>query len=112
MRLSRRFDRVLVGLAVISLALVFGCVIKANSLFTYAEGEDEAFVETDAKFVTFYDGGEKLIVKTEAKTVGDAISRAGITLNSGDIVDPVVETEINADNFFVNIGGFSESGIP
>ena len=104
MRLSRKFDRALVLVVAVTLALFLGCLIKINSNATYAEGEEnESFVEVEAKFVSFYDGGEKLTVKTEAKTVGEALARVGIELGVGDIVDPGVETEINADNFFINI---------
>ena len=70
---------------------------------TFAEGADETFETMGAKFVTFYDDGEKLTVRTEAKTVGEAIERAGILVSSGDIVEPGLEAEINADNFFINI---------
>jgi hypothetical protein len=41
-------------------------------------------------------------VKTEAKTVKEAIARAGIVVNDGDKVEPGLDTEINADNFFIN----------
>ena len=51
----------------------------------------------------FYNDGDKLIVKTDAKTVGEALTRAKIVLNEGDIVEPSLETEINANNFYINI---------
>ena len=72
---------------------------------TYAEGDvDESVVYPEsAKFVTFYDEGEKLTVRTEARTVGEALARANIETAQGDIVEPALETEINADNFFINI---------
>lgn len=104
MKLSRKFDKAMIWIAVASLVLVFVGVARANSIRTYAEGEeDESFVATEAKYVTFYDDEEKLTVKTEARTVGEALSRADIELNDGDIVDPGLEAEINADNFFINI---------
>ncbi|MBO7176539.1 MAG: ubiquitin-like domain-containing protein, partial [Clostridia bacterium] len=56
---------------------------------TYAEGEEAAIYEAEgAKYVTFYDDGNKLIVRTEAKTVGEALNRAEIILNEGDKVEP------------------------
>jgi len=104
MKLSRKFDKAMIWLAAASLVLVFAGVVKANMVATYAEGEEnESYVATGAKYVTFYDSGEKLTVKTEARTVGEALSRAGIVLNEGDIVDPTVESEINADNYFINV---------
>ena len=53
--------------------------------------------------MTFYDGGKKLTVKTDAATVAEAITRFNLTLNDGDRVEPTLDTEINSDNFFINI---------
>ena len=102
MELSRRIDKILVSLVVITLGLLFGCLYKVYSNVTYAEG-DEVVEVSAAKFVTFYDDGSKLTVRTEARTVGEALNRAEIIINEGDIVDPGMETEINADNFYINI---------
>ena len=105
MKLSKRIDKALAALAVIALVGVFGCVMKIHSNATFAEGEElgTVFDTEGAKYVTFYDDGEKLIVKTDAKTVGEAINRAEIMINEGDIVEPGLETEINADNYYINI---------
>lgn len=105
MKLSRRFDQAIVWIAITSLVCTFACAIKNSVTLTYAEGEESAVYAMDggAKYVTFYDSGKKLIVKTEALTVGEALDRAGIEIGVGDIVDPVVGTEINADNYYVNI---------
>ena len=103
MRLSRRFDQALVLVIMFTLVLFFGCLNKTNSTSTYAEGDTLVYEENAKKYVTFYDNGEKLTVKTEAKTVGEALNRAGIIINNGDIVDPGVEAEINVDDFFINI---------
>ena len=103
MRLSRKVDRFLVIATFLMLIFGLACFFKINAGSTYAEGEDESFVESDEHFVTFYDGGDKLTVKTEARTVGEALSRAGYIINSGDIVEPKLEDPINSDNFFINI---------
>lgn len=104
MELSRRIDKILIALAVTVIGVVFGCLcevyLRANS---YAEGEVDTYTGAAAKFVTFYDDGEKLTVRTEARTVKEALDRAEITINEGDIVDPGLDTEINADNYYVNI---------
>ena len=102
MKLSRRIDKILISVVVVTLGLVFGCLYKVYSTATYAEGTEVTEV-AGAKFVTFYDEGEKLTVRTEAATVGEAIARAEIVINEGDIVDPGMDTEINADNFYINI---------
>ena len=101
MELSRKFDKILYVLIALVMVVFSGCLIKIYATNTYAERD--TYAAEGAKFVTFYDGGGKLTVKTTATTVGEAIERAGILINEGDIVEPGLEAEINADNFFINI---------
>lgn len=105
MKLSRKFDQAMVFVVIAAFLVLFGCLVKVYSNNTFAEGDTEAetYLSEGAKYVTFYDGGDKLTVKTDAKTVGEALERAGVIINSGDIVEPGLEADINADNFFVNI---------
>lgn len=105
MRLSRKIDQALGFVIAISIIVLFGILIGITARNTFAEGDgsESTYVTEGAKFVTFYDNGKKLTVKTDAKTVSEAIKRADIIVNSGDIVEPSLDTEINADNFFINI---------
>lgn len=105
MRLSRKIDQALGFVVVISIIVIFGVLIGVTARNTFAEGDDsqDTYLTEGAKFVTFYDDGKKLTVKTDAKTVSEAIDRADIIINNGDIVEPGLDTEINADNFFINI---------
>jgi resuscitation-promoting factor RpfB len=43
------------------------------------------------------------IVPTKAATVGEFLSKAGIVINEGDVVEPGQETPIEEDNFRVNV---------
>ena len=103
MRLPRRIDKILILITVAVLLLVGGTMVKNFVYRTFAESMGDTYEETDNHFVIFYDDGEKLIVKTDAKTVGEAIKRAGIIINEADLVDPGMGTEINSNNFFINI---------
>lgn len=103
MKLSRKIDLVLSLCVIVALAALFMIFKNEATKNTFAEGEEGTFVEVSAKFVTFYDNGEKLTVKTEARTVEEALHRADIVLNEGDKVEPGLESEINADNYFINI---------
>lgn len=105
MKLARSLSQAIVLFMITIIVVVFGVLIKFGAQATYAEkdGELDTFVTEGAKFVTFYDNGEKLTIKTEAATVGEAIEKVGIIINEGDRVEPGMEAEINADNFFVNI---------
>ena len=86
--------------AMVSIVLLFGVFMKLNLENTFAEGnEDEVVVfEADgARYVSFFADGEKLIVKTDAHTVGEALERAGIELNEGDTVEADFDTGVITD---------------
>ena len=105
MRLSKKFDRVLLLIIAISMMVVFGVICGTMGRSTFATGDDDSntFVADEAKYVTFYDGDSKLTVKTEARTVREALERVGIVLNEGDKIEPGLDAEINADNYYINI---------
>ncbi len=103
MKLSRKIDRALVLVITATILLFFGCLIKLGGARTFADSEEGPVINHDAKYVTFYDNGNKLIVKTEAKTVAEALKRTGIIVNTEDKVEPTLDTAIDADNFFINI---------
>lgn len=104
MRLSKRIDKALIAFGIGILVLFFGFLIKTGTNATFAEGEESSVKEIGAaKYVSFFVDGQKLTVKTEARTVGEALQRAGYEIGQGDIVEPGLETEINADNYFINI---------
>ena len=105
MRLSRKIDKALVMMSIVSFSLLFAVVFCVMSRSTFAESDNIDIVSqnSEQRYVTFYDTNKKLTVRTESKTVGEALERAGIVLNEGDKVEPSADSEINADNFFVNI---------
>jgi uncharacterized protein YabE (DUF348 family) len=104
MRLSHKIDKALTILVVATLVVVLACIIKATTVRTYAANDGGSVYEAEgAKFVTFYDNGQKLTVRTDAHTVNDALERAKISLNNGDKVEPAGETVIDADNYHINI---------
>lgn len=90
---------------------LFGVFFALSLLFmpkTFAENEDESeesdySVVSDEHFVTVYDGESKKTVKTDATTVKDVIERLNIPLSETDSVSPELNTEIDADHFFINI---------
>lgn len=104
MRLSKRIDKALIAISICFLGLFFGFLIKIGTNTTFAEGEESSVKEVGAvKYVSFFDDGKKLTVKTEARTVGEALDRAGYSVEEGDIVEPGLDAEINADNYYINI---------
>ena len=104
MRLDKRADRILFLATVFMLAFVFGVTIAKNAMVnTFAEGENSVYEEQDEHFVTFYDEGVKLTVRTTARTVKEALDKAGYKINATDKVEPAFDTKIDNDNFFINI---------
>lgn len=104
MKLDRKLDRVMFLATVFLLAFVFGVTMAKNAMVnTYAENEEGIYEEQDEYFVTFYDEGKKLTVKTNARTVGEALSKAGYKINMTDKVEPALDTKIDSNNFFINI---------
>lgn len=105
MELTRKVDRILAVLVVLTVVALVGFVFTTFSKKVFAgDGEKaDSYLVDDKKFVVFYSDNDKLVVKTDAKTVGEAISRAGYVLNVGDMVEPNLETEIDSDNFSISI---------
>lgn len=104
MKSIRRVDRVLLIATIFMLSAVFGAMSAEKALVnTYAEGENGVYEEQEEHFVTFFDDGAKLIVKTNARTVSEALEKAGYEVGAGDIVEPGLDTKIDMNNFFINI---------
>ena len=101
MKLPSKLKYAFYLVAVIFLVCFSWFLIKINSESTYAEGDIDAV--SNLHYVVFYDNGSKLIVRTDAPTVGDAIKRADFVINDGDIVEPDLDSPINTNEFFVNI---------
>ena len=104
MRLNHKLDKIMFLATVFMLAFVFGVTIAKNmTVNTYAENEDGIYEEQEEYFVTFYDDGQKLTVKTNARTVKEALDKAGYKINMSDKVEPSLDTKIDNNNFFINI---------
>ena len=104
MKLDKKLDRVMALLTAFMMAFVFGVTMARNMTGnTYAENEEGIYEEADEHFVVFYDDGEKLIVKTNARTVKEALDKAHYELSAGDKVEPTLDAKIDRDNFFINI---------
>ena len=104
MELNHKIDKALLLVTVFLMAFVFGTTMAKNMMVnTYAESEDGVYEEQEEHFVTFYDDGNKLTVKTTASTVKDALDKAGYEISVGDKVEPAYDTKIDGNNFFINI---------
>ena len=88
-------------LALITLIGVFlaaSYFLRPSTAFAEDESTDEAM-----HFVTIYDDGAYLTVKTAAPTVKDVLERAEIAVNEADLVEPALEATIDSDDYNINI---------
>ena len=87
------------------ISVAFGFLIASNISRAHAEEikDNEAEAISAEHFVTFYEDGKKLTIKTDAPTVDEALKRAKIQLADSDHVDPNREEKINSNNYRVNI---------
>ena len=104
MRLPKNHVKVslIISGAVLS-AFIFGTIAYHVTSNTFADDDPTSSAVLDYHFVTIYDQGKKLTVKTNAVTVAEALARANIELSSTDIVEPSRTTLINDGNFHINI---------
>lgn len=84
-------------------ALVFATIFKAITHNTFADNGEGLSLTDDDHYVTIYDQGKKLTIKTDAVTVGEALSRAKIEISKTDIIEPATTTLINDGSFHINI---------
>ena len=104
MKLEKRADKFMFFATVFMLAFVFGVTMAKNMMVnTFAETEEGIYEEQEEHFVTFYDDGGKLTIKTTAKTVKEALDKAGYKINTFDKTEPALDTKIDKDNFYINI---------
>ncbi|MBQ6510378.1 G5 domain-containing protein [Candidatus Saccharibacteria bacterium] len=87
--------------------IFFGAVfalLSASIPKTFADNPDSNITRSSENhFVTIYDQGSSLTIKTNASTVEEALKNADIILGDSDVVEPGLSSAINADNFFINI---------
>ena len=82
----------------IGMFLAASCFLKPGAVFADDEASDGAM-----HFVTIYDDGAELTVKTAAPTVKEVLERAEISINDSDLVEPTLDTVIDSNEFHINI---------
>lgn len=80
--------------------LLLGFIIVGAALLG---GNSRTLRPSDAHVVFLFDGKDRQVVDTKAKTVGDMINKLPLHLIPEDVVEPSLATPIPEDNFRVNI---------
>ncbi len=70
----------------------------ALSTKSHAEAEGDG-----AKVLSVYDDGQRVSFRTDANTVRAALAEHGISLNSGDNIEPSLEEELTGNDYNINI---------
>lgn len=104
MRFSHfKIDKYFLTSGLVLLGVVFALSLSSVSK-TFADDPNSNTQEfSDQHFVTIYDQGNSLTIKTNAKTVEEVLKSAEIIIGEADTVEPSMEASINANNFFINI---------
>ncbi|MBR0242606.1 ubiquitin-like domain-containing protein [Candidatus Saccharibacteria bacterium] len=95
MKLGFKSSKVLMILMIFGLALT-----GVFNTFARASGDAEP---SEEHYVVLEDDGGAVTVRTNAKTVGEVLKRAGIILTEADVVNPGLEAEIEWDDFVISI---------
>lgn len=78
--------------------LVASCLFGVGAAFADNENSND-----EMHFVTIYDDGSELTIKTTAPTVKDVLERTEIAINDSDLVEPALDSEIDSDDYNINI---------
>ncbi len=102
MRIARKSQFTLYAIVALAsvLLLIFPVVL---SVVARAQSANQSKLEPGQRIVTIFDQGEKRSVITEANTVRETLERADISLSTGDIVEPSIDTEFTTTDFTINI---------
>lgn len=84
---------------ILGLILGLGIVIA----IWVSRGSGESFRPSDAHVVYLFDGGDRQVLDTRAKTVAELIGRLNLGLIKEDVVEPSLDTPIEEDNFRINV---------
>jgi uncharacterized protein YabE (DUF348 family) len=63
----------------------------------------ETIGANDAKVVSLFVDGQTRIVPTRANTVADVLTKAGVELRDGDVVEPASDSQIATQDFNINV---------
>ncbi len=80
--------------------LILGFIIVGAALLG---GNGKTLRPSDAHVVFLFDKGDRQVIDTKAKTVGEMINKLNLHLIPEDVIEPSLDTPIPEDNFRVNI---------
>lgn len=100
MKLHSKIKNFCWAILLVAMGLFLAASCSTRSDFVFAEDETS---EVEPHFVTIYDDGSYLTVKTSASTVKEVLERAEVELNDSDIVEPALDTVMGNADYNINI---------
>lgn len=77
-------------------------VLSIAGILIFSGGSPQLQTTDTHVVIISHDHAEQTL-PTRARTVGDVLQRAGISLKEGDVVEPAPDTEVVSDNFRINV---------
>lgn len=90
----RLIRKVLTGVGIMAAVAVLYAISPAIRSQVHAE---------NGRIITIYHDGQQQVIATEATTVGEALDRAGVTVEQFDAVEPGKGTKLVAQTYDINV---------
>jgi len=84
-------------------ATVLFLVVVTITVISGVTHADNGSNSQSGRLITIYDRGTEKVILSEATTIGDALSEAGIAIDDKDAVEPAVTEKLIASDYQVNI---------
>jgi len=85
----------------VSVGLAVAVLLFVSIFFMFHNRADA--LQGSGRLLTIHDRGEEKLLLSDAKTIGEALEHAGITLDSHDAVEPAVTETMVASEYSINI---------
>lgn len=90
----RLIKKVLTGVGITAALVALYAISPVNRTEVHAE---------NGRIITIYHDGQQQVIATDAATIGEALDRAGVSLEQHDAVEPAKGTKLVAQTYDVNV---------
>ena len=102
MKLQYKLRNFCCALLIVAMGLFLATHAFMRNGAVFAENSTAASSNFE-RFVTIYDDNDRLIIKTTATTVREALEKTEIEFSDADLIEPGLDTPIDSNNFNINI---------
>lgn len=78
-------------------------VLSFGTMVAFVALNGRTSLSSDSHVIQLSADGKKQVLPTSAPTVGEFIKRSKISLHDGDVVEPSPDTQIDSDDFRINV---------